>query len=42
MEEMHDDQIPLLMELESIRNKNQELILKQANVQVTDGDIPGL
>ncbi|CAI5645595.1 unnamed protein product [Oreochromis niloticus] len=33
MEEMHDDQIPLLMELESIRNKNQELILKQANVQ---------
>lgn len=38
MEEMHDDQIPLLMELESIRNENQELILKQAHVQVTDGD----
>ncbi|XP_005915290.1 cell cycle progression protein 1 isoform X1 [Haplochromis burtoni] len=33
MEEMHDDQIPLLMELESIRNENQELILKQAHVQ---------
>lgn len=42
MEEMHDDQIPLLMELESIRNENQELILKQAHVQVTDGDTPGL
>lgn len=42
MEEMHDDQIPLLMELESIRNENQELILKQAHVQVTDGDAPSL